>query len=123
MLSRYATMSADEPEGQRFDQAIEALAEGNSVAFQDLLLSADADGVTCHVETSWHPGNLTEENARVDLARAERNLTVLLKASERLRHVVDGHSVSYVLVEDYGTGLAELCRLVGGKLKWARVRV
>jgi hypothetical protein len=122
MMSRYATMSADEPEGQRFDQAVEALAEGNSVAFQDLLLSAGADGVTCHVETSWQPDNVTEEKARVDLARAERNLTVLLEASERLRHVVGSRSVSYVLVEDYRTGLGELCRLVGGELKWARVR-
>jgi hypothetical protein len=122
MISRYATLSADEPWGQRFDQAIEALTEGGCVAFGDLLLSAGAGGITCSIETSWQPTNLTEDTGRVELARAERNLTALVEASDRLRERFGSRSVSYVLVEDYGMGLRELCRLVGGDLKWARVR-
>ena len=123
MISRFALLSADDTHGRRFDQAIDALAEGSAVAFGDLLLSVSADSLACAIETSWHSENVTEETAHADLARAQRNLAALLEASGRLRQIIGARSVSYVLVEDYGMGLIELCRLVDTEMTWARVPV
>jgi hypothetical protein len=116
MISRFAMLSADDTLGRRFDQAIDALADGSLVAFGDLLLSVSADVVRCAIETSWHSENVTEQTAHADLARARRNLAALMEASDRLRQIIGARAVPYVLVEDYGMGLIELCRLVGTEM-------
>lgn len=108
-----------EPNGPRFELAIERASEGFPFIFDRVAFRLNNQRVDCAVHSTWDMASLTDERAFNDLAHAKNAFSYLKSASSEFAATVDGKPVHYSVIEDYGTGCVTLCRLVDGELQWA----
>jgi hypothetical protein len=68
------------------------------------------------VQSSWRIKNMTEQTALSDLENAKNLLDALVKESSSFASLVKDRARRFVLIDDYGMGAVELCRLVNDAL-------
>jgi hypothetical protein len=108
-----------EPNGPRFELAIERASAGFPFIFDRVAFRLDNDCVDCAVQSSWDMASLTDELAYDDFDHAKSALSYLRSESVEFASMVEGKPIHYSLIEDYGTGCVTLCRLIDGELQWA----
>jgi hypothetical protein len=114
-------MEIHEPRGSRFALALERLQEGFAFTFRSVGFWIAPDGaIEVRAQTSWFLENITEQTALNDLQKAEDLLNLLEAESSEFASLTQGRLRRYVLVDDYGMGGVELCRLVDGLLVWSK---
>jgi hypothetical protein len=104
----------DEPNGDRWDLALELLDTGEDfVRLGSLRLYRAANGPWAdrrlHVDicSRYHRSQLTEQRARADIERGLRLLEQIL-ADERFMQLVTDHGLVREYVDDYGIGTVRL---------------
>ena len=108
-----------EPQGSRFELALELFRDGASFTYDGVGFWLASDGaLEVRVQTSWRPGNVTEQTAMGEFARAEKLANSLADASPAFASLVRGRPLCFVLVDEYKMGGITLCRLVDGQLSW-----
>jgi len=114
-------MEVTEVDDSRFDLALERFKEGNPFNFRGIVFSLALDGfLGISVQSSWRMENTTEETALEDF-RIAKNLTdTLIKESLAFASQAKNRPRRFILIDDYGTGAVELCRLVENKIQWAK---
>ena len=121
MLLHVLRMEILEPNGQRFEVAIELFQSGEPLSFRGVSFSLAPEGhLEIRVPTSWHLENTTEQTALSDMKVAENTLNDLAAESPAFASVIKDRPRHFVLVYDYGMGGVELCRLIDGSLVWAK---
>lgn len=101
----------------RFDLALDLLAEGRSFALSGVsFFLEEPDVVRCNAWTDWQPENLDETRAQHEIVRAQEAFSLLSNRSPRFASLVQGRSPRYSVGYDYGTGGVELYYLSGDKL-------
>jgi hypothetical protein len=118
-------LSVDEPWGERWNLAVDRLAEGGGlVALPRLILHRDtagprADGALyAEVVAQWRRESLTQHRATADVDAGLRQLERVL-ADERVAELVIAHGLVREYVDDYETGRALLARIEeDGSLAW-----
>jgi len=114
-------MEITEPHGTRFELALERLRDGHAFSFRGVGFWLAPDGsLEMRVQSSWRIENTTEQTALSDLENARNLLDALIKESLSFGSLVKGRARHFVLIDDYGMGAVELCRLVDGSLIWAK---
>jgi hypothetical protein len=114
-------MEITEPHGLRFELALERLQDGHPFTFRGVGFWLAPDGsLEVRVQSSWRIENMSEQTALSDLENARNLLDALVKESSSFASLLEGHSRRFVLIDDYGMGAVELCRLVNGSLIWAK---
>jgi hypothetical protein len=114
-------MEVIEPSGQRFEVALELFRSGQPISYRGVSFYLAPGGhLAASIPTSWYLENTTEQTALNDLGVAENALKDLIAESPAFASVVGNLPRQYILLHDYGAGGVELCRLVGGKLIWAK---
>jgi hypothetical protein len=114
-------MQVLEPHRPRFELALERLRDGDAFSIDGVKFWLAPDGhLEVSVESSWRIENTTEQTALADLQRAMNLVNDLVAKSSSFAAVAKAHSQRFILIHDYGTGSVELCRLVGGKIVWAK---
>ncbi|MCA1568610.1 MAG: hypothetical protein LC803_23780 [Acidobacteria bacterium] len=110
-----------EPNGKRFEVALELFQSGEPLSFRGVSFALAPEGhLVARVPTSWHLENTTEQTALSDLRVAENILNDLVAQSASFASVVRNRPRHFVLVYDYGMGGVELCCLIDGSLEWAK---
>ena len=114
-------MEVTEPHGSRFEVALERLRDGHAFTFRGVGFWLAPDGsLEVRAQSSWRIENTTEQTALSDLENAKNLLAALIKGSSSFASLVMGRAHRFVLIDDYGMGAVELCRLVDGALIWAK---
>jgi hypothetical protein len=114
-------MEITEPHGLRFELALERLRDGHAFTFRGVGFWLAPDGsLEVRVPSSWGIENTSEQTALSDLEHAKKLLDVLIVESPSFASLVKDRARRFVLIDDYGMGGVELCRLVGGALIWAK---
>jgi len=115
------SLRTDEPEGQRWDLALERLRRGEPVILGNVAsVQIEWDSVKVVALSRWQAHNVTAARAREDFAEAARVIEGLTASDTRFREIVGGRRVDYELVEDYGKGSVLICRQDReGRLEWA----
>ena len=108
----------EEPNGERFELALEHFAAGKFFVFRGCGLCRRDDFIEVRVPSSWEVENTNEERARHDLEIAERNVRRLQQLSSRFAQIVGALPKRFILVYDYGMGGLELCELENGEFIW-----
>jgi hypothetical protein len=104
----------DGPTDSRLDFALALLREGQAVGYRGVALQLRQGSLDCCCEATWRRDALTRERALSDFVAMRERVEELRATSAAFASVVDGAALSLSLVEDYGTGVVELCRLVDG---------
>lgn len=108
----------------RFRLAIERLYEGFSFEFDGISfwLSSPTPGsvLEVRVQSTWRVENVTEQTALSDFNIAEKVVNELANKSIEFAEMLKNHPAQYVLIDDYGTGAVEICRLTGDGLVWTK---
>ena len=110
----------DHPGETRFEFALDLLESGKNVVLGDASLSLTERELSVRVASSWTVGEVTEDRARTDLARAEAALDLAKSSSERFKSLVARRTVVLHLIDDYHTGWQPICELRGSELEWQR---
>lgn len=114
-------MQVLEPHGPRFELALDRLRDGNAFSFDGVSFWLALDGyLEVSVESSWRIENTTEQTALADLQRAVNLVNDLVAKSSPFAAVTKAYPQRFILINDYGMGSVELCRLVNGKIVWAK---
>lgn len=114
-------MQVLEPHGPRFELALERLRNGDAFSFDGVSFWLGPDGyLEVSVGSSWRIENTTEQTALADLQRAMHLVNDLVAKSSSFATVAKSHSQRFILIHDDGMGSVELCRLVNGKIVWAK---
>lgn len=109
--------TVEEPEGERWDLALELLREGTSVRFRDLVLERREHELHVSVISRYHEP--TEAAARAQIDAARQTLDALVSASPGFAAVVGSRTLSFELVNDYGMGAVRLCYVdARGEVQW-----
>jgi hypothetical protein len=106
----------ESPDDPRFPPALELLREGRAIGYRGVSISLDAAALRCCTEASWRPDTLTEDQALADFAQMQQTVDQLRTERPDFAAATRGRPVLFSLVNDYGTGAVELCRLVDGKV-------
>lgn len=110
-----------ETSGPRFDLAMERLREGHSFVFGRVVFCFRSDCcLECAVQSSWQVENLTDDRARHDLAHAIDVFSHIKASSNDFAALVAEEPAVYSVIEDYGMGCVELCRIEGDQLRWTK---
>jgi hypothetical protein len=104
----------DGPDDPRFGAALEFLREGHAIGYRGISLSMDASGLRCCMQASWRSEALTEHRALADFAGMQQTLEELRETRTDFATVTRARPVRFSLVDDYGTGVVELCHLADG---------
>lgn len=114
-------MEVTELRGSRLEVALDLLRDNQGFTFRGIGVSLASDGaLEARVQSSWRIENTTEQTALNDLARATTLIDGLIEESASFAAIVKGRERRLVLIDDYGMGAVELCRLVNGSLTWAK---
>ena len=107
--------------GPRIDSAIEQLRQGIPLDFGgiNLSLSRDKEVLEVRVRSSWHSRNVTLATAVSDFREAKRLVSLLAAARRAFAELTTDRVVEFVLINDYGTGMMEICRLHCDRIVWA----
>lgn len=108
----------EEPQGERFDLALEQFERGQFFVFLGSGLGIVDGALQMRVPTDWEPDSITPERAAAELDRAARNLARLRSASPRFAALTESLPEHIILLYDYGMGGVELCELNSGVLEW-----
>ena len=110
----------DEFTGSRFSTALELMAEGRALAFENILFSLTKDSKIADVAvvTEWQVSNLNDARAMREIEKAVGVFEYLVENNESFRSTTEGYQPRYSLINDYGMGCIELCHLDNGKLIW-----
>lgn len=112
-------MKISELNGKKFELAIERFKEGNSSNFSNISIIKTKNGdIHCSVISSWLSENVTEKRALKDFIVGHNSLKDLIANSPMLKEMINGKELHYSLIEDYGTGSVELCKLIDDKIVW-----
>ena len=114
-------MEVTELHGSRFELALELFRANQPFTFRGVGVGLTSDGaLEVRVQSSWRIENSTEETALNDLERANILIDALIEESASFAAAVKGRNRRLVVIDDYGMGAVELCRLVDGSLIWAK---
>jgi hypothetical protein len=106
----------DGPDDARFPAALELLHEGRAIGYRGISISLDTTTVRCCAPASWRPEALTDERALADFDAMQKAIDELRTARFGFDAALRTRHLRFSLVEDYGTGVVELCRLEAGKV-------
>jgi hypothetical protein len=111
--------SVDVPNRPRWALALDLLRRGDAISLGRVTLRrTDREIVEAAVRSSRRLENLSADRAYDDLLSARSRVERLLVDDEGFREAVGESAIEYTLVDDYDTGSAALCRLVGDRLEW-----
>lgn len=121
------TFSVDEPQGDRWDLAVELLRRGEQmVSIGPLLLYRDAAGpqadgmLHCEICTAWRRQNLTIGVAEAEIESGLCQLDLVL-ADERVAALADRYGLACDYVEDYEISRSPLATVArDGGVTWDR---
>ena len=112
------TFSVDEPEGPRWNIALELLADGRPVRCMGLGLTLargilghpvlPGSALTCALQTRHNSSSLTAEKAEAEIDNAEAGVTEIRERSPEFARLVSGRPIVYELLDDYGMGAVRL---------------
>ena len=127
--TKRAKLTVEAPVGSRWLAGIEMIQEGAMVLLGDLMLylergksgrleEASPFVVEADASTWWHRSDSQSRKklARGTLLGARETLEELMHSSPDLAATLEGRSVKYELVDDYGDGAVLLCTLQGDQL-------
>ena len=121
----FVTVQILEPNGRRFEVALELLQEGtSSFTFDGVTFSLSNDGllVVAIQSSFWPLENISEQSALSDLRRATSVAEYLAGQNPLFNAIYQSHQHLFILVEYYGRGgEMELARLVDEKVVWANI--
>jgi hypothetical protein len=104
------------PDDPRFALALELLREGHAIGYRGVSISLGAVGLRCCTQASWQPDALSEERARADFTRMKETIDELRTKRPDFEAITRARPVFFSLVDDYGTGVVELCRMSDSKV-------
>ena len=101
--------------GPRFELALEQLAGGPGFVFNDVWFRLEDGSATLCCEAVSHGRTF----AGRDIARAKNSLRHVRESSPEFVELVAGKVVRFSAIDFAGhAGTVELCREVGGEIKW-----
>ncbi len=108
--------------GPRYKLALEQLRSGNAVNFRELNIWLDNQQkiMEVRVRSSWDIRNITSLTAASDLEHGKNTFRRLLEESEEFASLIEGYTLDFLLVNDYGSGMVEVARLSGSDVVWAK---
>jgi hypothetical protein len=106
----------DGPDDPRFPAALELLREGRAIGYRGISISLDRATVGCSAPASWRPEALTERRALADFDEMQRTINELRRARPEYDAATRARPTRFSLVDDYGTGVVELCHLADGRV-------
>jgi hypothetical protein len=108
-----------EPQGQRFQVALELLRKGStSFTFDGVRFSLSSDGrLVVEIQSSYWPlENVDEQTALTDLRRAKSVAEYLARENPMFSGIYQQHQHLFILLNYYGRGgEMEVARLVDGR--------
>src|SRR6185436_16432094 len=111
-------MQVDDPEGPRFELALDLLRDSGWMSFRDLYISIREGRLDVRLESSWSPDQTDPERATRDISRARQNIQALRQVSARFASLTDGLPERFALFYGYGMGEVEICEEVDGEIRW-----
>lgn len=126
-------LAVDEAAGQRWQAALEILAEGGYILWRGIGLTLRAHigkgrsrirpRLFVRVSSAWEPDLLTPLRAEAELRHAQAELQELKTESPDFARLVSGRPVCYELLHDYGMGSVLLATSSeeGFEYRWKRV--
>ena len=106
----------DSPDDARFPAALELLREGRAIGYRGISISLDEAAVRCCAQASWRPEALTSQRAFADFDRMQKTIEELRKVRPDFDAATRARPARFSLVDDYGTGVVELCHLADGEV-------
>lgn len=106
----------DGPDDPRFPVPLELLFEGRAIGYRGISISLDSAAVRCCAPASWRPEALTENRALADLDEMQKTIDELRKVRPDFDAAMGAQPTRFSLVDDYGTGVVELCHLAEGRV-------
>lgn len=107
-------LRVDEAAGQRWQAALEILAEGGYIQWRGIGLtlrthigkgqSRVGPRLFVRVSSAWEPDHMTPSRAEAELRRAQAELEELMAESPEFAQLVRRRPMSYELIHDYGMG-------------------
>lgn len=115
-------MQSFEPNSVRFQLALEQLRVGISIDFGEInfWLSPEDSILEVRMRSNWNIENVTNETAFSDFEEARRMVAYLEAKDSDFANLLRSHPLRYILINDYGTGIVEICRFMGDKIIWAK---
>lgn len=114
-------MQVLEPYGSRFELALEDFRNGHAFTFRGVKMWLAPDGsLGASINSSWRIENTTEQTALADLQIAKDTVNDLVAESSPFAALIKDRPQYFILIHDYGMGSVEWCRLVDGKIVWAK---
>jgi hypothetical protein len=111
-------MHVDDPEGPRFEMALDLLRESGWMSFRDLYISTREGRLDVRLESSWAPDQTDQERAVRDITRARQNIHALRQTSPRFASLTHGLPQRFALFYGYGMGEVEICEDIDGEIHW-----
>jgi len=112
------------PNDSRFELALEQLKNGNTFDFGRVNFWLSPENpysvLEARMRSNWNIQNVTEETAVSDFEQAKEIVSYLKSENSDFAHLLQLHPLRYVLINDYGTGIVEICRLENDNMVWAK---
>ncbi len=86
------------------------------MGYRGVSISLRDGAVSYTAAASWQKENLTEQRALLDFKGMQKTVDELRKARGDFNAATSARPTRFSLVEDYGTGVVELCHLAEGKV-------
>ncbi|OGP12356.1 MAG: hypothetical protein A2052_09205 [Deltaproteobacteria bacterium GWA2_54_12] len=115
-------MEISETNGSRFELAMDRFRESKEPIFYKGIsfhLKKEDGSLECRIQSTWLPENVTESHAREDFERGKAVLDSFAKESVEFSEVIKDRKVIFSLIDDYGMGAIELCRISGKGMEWS----
>ena len=114
-------MDISDASPQRFELGIERFLEGESLAYEGIVVYRSPSGVIeVDSYSQWEPEHATEQHAKERIARAKGVVAGIAARSEAFRQEVARLPIEHLFCYDYGTGSFAIAKEVGGVLQWLR---
>ena len=104
---------------QRFAVALELLCEGQSFSFKGVSFFLNKDSIldVC-INSSKEMAQITKDSASRDFEHAVEVFDYLKQNSSEFNRIVENYEPRYALLEDYGTGVVELAKMIEDGIAW-----
>jgi hypothetical protein len=107
--------SVDDPQGQRFEMALQSLRDGRPITYRGVSISLhDSKLLDCGVITQWAPANVTEAIARAEMLSGKQTIDALVAESPSFARLVAGREMRLSLIS--WDGMAYTVHRLEGKV-------
>ncbi len=108
----------DEPEGARFELALEQFEGGEFFVFRGTGFGLRKKELEIRAPIEWAPENVDRNKAEQVISRGSDLLNILNSASNTFNNLVAKLPVRIVVLYDYGMGSVEIAESLNGEFSW-----